>query len=129
MKGLGYHQRSRSLSAQIARMDARWPEFRFDQLQGSMVRWVGPLRGFQKKYVIAVHWDAEGPEKPYLLLRQPTLRPGEGMTFEQIPHLIYHSEHPELSGLCLFDPNGSEWSNKLLIANTTIVWAGEWLLY
>lgn len=94
-----------------------------------MVRWKGSIRGFQKWYRIAVYWDAKITEKPYVLLLDPKLRPRDGTTFEQIPHLLYYSEHPELSGLCLFDPVGGEWSNKLLIADTTIVWAAEWLLY
>lgn len=129
MRGLAYHQRPRSLGAQKARMAAKWPRFAFEALEGSMVRWVGPLRGFQKEYVVAVHWDAQSPERPYVLLREPQLRPRGGGIFEEIPHLMFYSKHPELSGLCLFDPDGAEWTNKQLIADTTIVWAAEWLLY
>ena len=129
MRGLPYHQRPRSLGAQQGRMSGRWPQFTLEILKGSMVRWKGSIRGFQKWHRIAVYWDAERTEKPYVLLLDPALRPREGTTFDQIPHLLYYSEHPELSGLCLFDPNGGEWSNKLLIADTTIVWAAEWLLY
>jgi hypothetical protein len=110
-------------------MDARWPRFAFEVLKGSMVRWMGPLRGFQKEYRIAVYWDAQRSERPYVLLRDPALRPREAGNFEQIPHLMFYAEHPELSGLCLFDSEGAEWSNKLLIADTTIIWAAEWLLY
>lgn len=129
MQGLPYHQRHRSLGAQQARMSGRWPQFTFATLKGSMVRWKGTIRGFQKWHLIAIHWNPKSLEKPYVILLEPTLRPREGATFDQIPHLIYYSEHPELSGLCLFDPNGEEWSNKLLIADTTVVWAAEWLLY
>jgi hypothetical protein len=25
---------------------------------------------------------------------------------------MFYSKHPELSGLCLFDPKGGEWTNK-----------------
>jgi hypothetical protein len=85
----------------------------------------GPVRGFQKWYVTAVHRDAERADKPYVVLRDPKLRPRDGGTFEEIPHLMFYSKEPELSGLCLFDPNGNEWSNKLLIADTAIVWAAE----
>lgn len=129
MRGLAYHQRPRSIGAQKARMAAKWPQFTFEALEGSMVRWVGPLRGFQKGYVVAVHWDGQSLERPYVLLREPQLRPRQGWTFEEIPHLMFYSKHPELSGLCLFDPEGGEWTNKRLIADTTIVWTAEWLLY
>ncbi len=129
MRGLQYHQRPRSLSAQRTRMMGKWPQFKFEPLRNSMVVWKGSIRGFQKWYLIAVYWNAQRDEKPYVILRDPALRPREGKSFDEIPHLLYYTENPELSGLCLFDPNGLEWSNKLLIADTTIVWAAEWLLY
>jgi hypothetical protein len=129
MRGLGYHQRPRKLGAQRAKMEGHWPLFTFEQLRGSMVRWKGKIRGFQKWYVIAVYWDPERTDRPYVILQDPPLKPREGGTFEQIPHLMFYSEHPELSGLCLFDPEGREWSNKLLIADTTTRWAAEWLMY
>jgi hypothetical protein len=129
MRGLSYQQRSRSLGAQRARMDGRWPQFQFTQLKSSMVSWEGQIRGFQKQYVIEVFWDSSTPDKPYVVLRDPQLRPRDDKTFQEIPHLLFYSERPELSGLCLFDPDGQEWSNKRLIANTTIAWSAEWLLY
>jgi len=95
----------------------------------AMVSWRGLIRGAQKQYVIEVLWESTRSEKPYVVLRDPPLRPREGMSFEQIPHLIFNRDRPDLSGLCLFDPSGSQWSNKLLIADTTIPWAAEWLFY
>jgi hypothetical protein len=129
MRGLGYHQRARKLGAQRAKMERHWPLFRFEQLKGSMVRWIGKMRGFQKWYLIAVYWDAEGPERPHVILIDPPLRPRAGRRVEEIPHLMFHSKDPELSALCLFDPEGREWSNKLLIADTTMRWVAEWLMY
>lgn len=129
MRGLSYHRRPRSLGAQRARMAARWPQFQFNQLNSLMVSWEGPIRGFQKQYLIEVFWDSTAQDKPYVVLRDPPLQPRKGKTFEEIPHLLFYSGHPELSGLCLFNPAGQEWSNKLLIADTTIVWSAEWLLY
>jgi hypothetical protein len=129
MRGLGYHQRPRKLSAQKAKMERHWPLFTFEQLEGSLVRWTGKMRGFQKWYLIAVIWEAEGQERPYVILIDPALRPRESGKFEEIPHLMFNSKDPELSGLCLFDPEGREWSNKLLIADTTMRWVAEWLMY
>jgi hypothetical protein len=128
MRGPAYHQRPRSLGAQAARMRGLWPEFEFEA-RGKLVRWTGPLRGFQRRYIIDVYWEPASTEKPYVVLSSPSLRPREGSTFEQIPHLVFWEERPELSALCLFDPAGNEWSNKLLIADTTIKWAAEWLFY
>jgi hypothetical protein len=130
MKGLGYHQRPRKLSAQVARMNAKWPHFAFDQPFGTtLVRWIGKLRGWQKEYLIAVLWDPTSADRPYVILLDPELRPRDGGKFEDIPHLMFDSKDPELSALCLFDPAGREWTNKLLIADTTIHWAAEWLAY
>jgi hypothetical protein len=129
MRGLSYHQKPRTLGAQDARMRSRWPDFKFAQLSDRMVRWDGPLRGAQKWYEMRVLWLIDGSFRPYVCLRDPLLRPREGGTFEQIPHLMFDAERPERSGLCLFDPEGNEWSNKMLIADTTVWWAAEWLFY
>jgi hypothetical protein len=110
-------------------MERHWPLFTFQQLKGSMVRWHGKMRVFQKWYLIAVYWDPEHTDRPYVVLLDPPLRPREGGKFEEIPHLMFNSKDPELSGLCLFDPEGREWSNKLLIADTTMRWVAEWLMY
>lgn len=128
MQILSFHKRPRSLGAQRARM-AKWPQFQFEQLSESLVRWRGPLRGFQRQYIVAIYWDAVAASKPYVVLVDPPLQPREGTTFEDVPHLIFNSEKPSLSGLCLFDPNGFEWSNKQLIADTTVIWTAEWLFY
>jgi hypothetical protein len=110
-------------------MEGRWPRFAFEQRRGSTVCWTGPVRGFQKEHQIEVYWGPQRSERPYVLVRKPALRPREGGSFEQIPHLMFWSERPQLSGLCLFDPEGGEWTNKLLIADTTMVWAAVWILY
>lgn len=57
------------------------------------------------------------------------LAPRPGGRFEEIPHLIFDRKKPENSGLCLFDPEGNEWTEADLIADTTIHWTAEWLNY
>jgi hypothetical protein len=98
-----------------------------EEIGTTIVRWSGPLRGFQKIYLISVLWDHASDERPYVYLLEPRLRPRLDGSFIEIPHLIFNDEAPELSGLCLFD--GQEWTNRLLIADTTIPWAAEWLFY
>ena len=66
---------------------------------------------------------------PYVMVADPLLQPRPGGTFAEIPHLIFDEEEPTWSGLCLFDPQGGEWSAARLIAETTIPWAAEWLAY
>jgi hypothetical protein len=129
MRGLSYHQKPRTVGAQNDRMSGRWPDFKFRVLTKDLVRWDGPIRGAQKWYMVRVLWLVDGSYKPYVVLLDPPLRPREGGTFNQIPHLLFDRENPDRSGLCLFDPDGGEWSNRELIANTTIPWTAEWLLY
>src|SRR3546814_13662114 len=44
-------------------------------------------------------------------------------------HLRFESDNPMKSVLFLFDPDGREWSDADLIAETTVKWASEWLHY
>jgi hypothetical protein len=63
------------------------------------------------------------------MVADPTIEPRNGESYEEIPHLMFDAKNPKQSGLCLFDPDGQEWSEADLVAETTIAWASEWLLY
>lgn len=110
-------------------MSARWPELRVRLTNGDRyLVWSGPLRGFQMNYQVAVLWDYQNLGiAPYVFIDEPKIRPRDGGTFEDIPHLQFDSANPENSALCLFDPAGREWDATLLIADTTVPWASEWL--
>ena len=112
-------------------MSARWPELRARLTNGDRyLVWSGPLRGFQMNYQVAVLWDYQNLEvAPYVFINEPKIRPRDGSTFEDIPHLQFDAANPEDSALCLFDPAGREWDATLLIADTTVPWASEWLHY
>lgn len=111
------------------RMRVRWPTFEPKWFNSTTVCWTGPLRGFQKQYIVAIAWDSSSIEKPFVFLVSPVLRPREGESFEGIPHLIFDANNPVQSGLCLFDPDGREWSPMHLIADSTVPWASQWLAY
>ena len=115
--------------AQINEMKKQWPAFIMQQCKDGTILWQGLLRGFQRSYLVRICWNIETYDRPYVFLREPTLIPRPGTTFEDIPHLMYYSEKPQFSGLCLFDPNGGEWSPNQLIANTTLPWAAQWLYF
>ncbi len=128
-KLLPYHNRPRSIGAQISRMKMLWPRFNLMKRTNTEANWVGCLRGFQRFYTVGVIWGVKGLDRPYVFLINPILTPREDSTFEDIPHLMYDSKHPERSGLCLFDPDGKEWIDHMLIADTTIPWAAKWLYF
>ncbi len=130
MKNLAFHNRPRSVGAQLARMK-RWPSFEIINSREGIISWVGSLRGFQLFYKVGVLWDPSLTvfDRPYVLLLNPELKPRLNGSFEEIPHLMYCAERPDQSGLCLFDPEGNEWSSHMLIADTTIPWAAKWLYF
>lgn len=119
----------RSPAAQLRAMAALWPDFSGKKLDDGTLVWRGPLRPKAKVYEVFVGWKPGAMELPYVMVIDPPLRPRPGTDFSEIPHLIFCSDEPEKSGLCLFDPDGREWSAGRLIAETTIYWASEWLMY
>jgi hypothetical protein len=123
--------KSRSYQVQIKRMEHRWPDLAPRLVGGNkFIAWIGPLRGFQMKYKIAVVWSWLNPKSaPLVYVLEPTLKPRLGTDFIDLPHLNYDSERPEDSALCLFDPDIGEWDNTMLIADRIVPWASEWLHY
>jgi hypothetical protein len=108
-------------------MKHRWPTFLHKLNRDDISIWRGGVRPYQMSYQLGVYWRAGSNLKPWVYLINPELCPRKGGTFEEIPHLLYYENEPKLSGLCLFDPEGNEWSNRRLIADTTLPWAFEWL--
>ena len=121
------NKKVRSMGAQIDRMRHAWPTLQHKLTPGGYSLWRGDVRPYQATYFIGVWWKAGSPWKPWVFLINPQLAPREDKTFEEIPHLLFDDDDPKFSGLCLFDPDGEEWSNKQLIADTTLPWAFEWL--
>ena len=117
----------RSLGAQVDRMKHVWPTFGHRLFSDGLSIWIGKIRPYQASYKISIFWKAGSSQKPWVSLLAPELTPRKGGSYEEIPHLLYYEKDPKLSGLCLFDPDKKEWSNKQLIADTTMFWALEWL--
>lgn len=110
-------------------MQARWGNFVFEVSDdGPMMIWRGRIRGFQRDYRIQVQWSWKvSGSQPFVFILDPVLKPRLGQDFIDLPHLIYNEDKPEDSALCLFDPETGEWSNRMLIADSTVPWASEWL--
>ncbi len=123
------HDKRRSPHAQQEAMRRSWPGIKGRKLPNGALYWVGALRPKAQYYIIGVYWNPKDMSLPYVMVLDPPLKPREGSSFVEIPHLIFHEDEPTRSGLCLFDPEGLEWSPADLIAETTIFWASEWLAY
>lgn len=119
----------RSSHAQLQAMAIKWPDFTGKRGGDGLIAWRGVLRPRAKPYAISVLWWPRKIDRPYVMVLNPPIKPREGKGYPDIPHLMYNAEKPELSGLCLFDPDGDEWTPADLIAETTIRWASEWLHY
>ncbi len=102
----------RSSDAQLQAMRLHWPEFDGRKSADGMLHWNGPLRPKARLYHVAVFWMPGAMAFPYIWLYDPALEPRPGGSFADIPHLIFYKEDPEHSGLCLFDPEGGEWSSR-----------------
>lgn len=119
----------RSPDAQLAAMRRLWPEFFGKKTPDGVLVWIGSLQPKAQAYNVGVLWKPRVFTLPYVIIMDPPIKPPAGCTFEEIPHLIYDSNEPSRSALCLFDPDGNEWSESDLIAEKTIYWASEWLMY
>ena len=119
----------RSPNAQILAMRRLWPDFTCNREPNGFLIWRGVVRPKAQRYRLALLWKARVLDRPYVMVLEPPIRPRPGGSYEEIPHLIFDEQNPERSGLCLFDPEGKEWTEADLIAETTIYWAVEWLFY
>ncbi len=120
--------RRRSSHAQLKAMQQHWPDFKGKKKPDGTLVWIGRLKPKAQIYKIGILWKPT-VDRPYVMLIDPPLCPRMNGQFEDIPHLMFLKEKPEYSGLCLFDSEGKEWSNVDLIAETTVPWTAEWLLY
>lgn len=122
------HKR-RSSDAQIHAMRRAWPDFEGRKHADGTLVWSGPLQPKAQVYGVLVIWNARSLKLPVVVICNPPIEPRSGASYEDIPHLMFDRKVPERSGLCLFDPAGGEWSDTDLIADTTMLWAAEWLMY
>lgn len=80
-----------------------------------------------REYELTVKCKSNKSPQAYLI--------NQGILFSQndnLPHVYeckYYSEKKEFIRLCLYYPITEEWTNDMMIADTFIPWAIEWLYY
>jgi hypothetical protein len=119
----------RSTHAQLEAMRRLWPQFTGERKENGLVVWRGVVRPRAQPYQILIVWWPANLDRPVAIVIDPPIEPIPGQSYEEIPHLMFDSNQPEHSGLCLFDPEGHEWTDLDLIAETTVKWLSEWLHY
>lgn len=140
----------KSLREQIEAMRVRWPDFRPYCAPNNEVSWRGTVVPQQQPYELLVHYGLPRPRTliemiragygwlpflnemhrlfPMVRVINPPLQPNPDAEEEApLPHVYMYDLAPQLSPLCLFDPARGEWSHDCLIAETTLLWACEWL--
>lgn len=121
------------IERQISAMEAEWPMLRVVRQEGRVACWRGPLRPLLQVYEVSLVYRAPlaierlDPKalQPRVRIVSPALRARPGDAEGRLPH-VYYGQDGAVS-LCLFDPNGGEWSPTDALAETTVPWTMDWL--
>jgi hypothetical protein len=107
------------LFRQAVNLRSKYPKSRLAWGRGQPLRWVGAVQPtpISETYTVEISWDGRR-SRPTVRVLKPKLKELPG---QQLPHVFADGS------LCLHF-NG-EWSSEMLISETTIPWASEWLCY
>lgn len=124
----------RILSAETRRLKEVFPSFRRILNVPWKGVWKGTLTPFAQPYCIRVSWcpgvESGGLLFPYASPRVDVLSPAlirrEAEPDKLIPHL-YRTPEGAPPRLCLYYPDGTEYTAAMWLAETVVPWAAEWL--
>lgn len=127
----------KSPDQQLSAMAARWPEFRLTERHGRGLVWEGPLAPVRQTYTVriayqpplAVEMFLVANIQPRVQVLDPILERHPDYDQGPIPHVYQNRQDRAFPYLCLFDPDGREWSPVDLLADTTVCWASRWLYF
>ncbi|MBB3237149.1 hypothetical protein FHS20_004046 [Phyllobacterium endophyticum] len=116
-----------SLGEQVTAMRRDWPDFRAS-LRGfrqERALWIGHVTPQFQCYRLEIEYNLgmviQGPN---VRVTSPQLSRLPGNQEGSLPHVYNVGEDPTL---CLFDPDAEEWSGWMLISQTIVPWAIDWL--
>lgn len=66
---------------------------------------------------------------PIVRVRAPQLSCRASEPHRLVPHLYGSHDDPLGAHLCLYYPDGTEWSRQSILAKTILPWTVEWLFY
>jgi len=90
------------------------------KIQHSCLTWIGHIQPSPLSINYEVGLEYRIPDRPHVLLLNPVLERRDG---KRSPHL-FHDDC-----LCLFYHPSREWHAGMMLADTVIPWASEWLLH
>ncbi len=123
------------IDQQIAAMADAWSDFKVTRRDGTSATWQGPLRPLLQTFIVEISYRAPSVIEmlnnrrlqPRVRILSPQLRPRRGDPEGQLPHVYYVGDGPLDVILCMFDPESDEWSPTMMIAETTVPWAIDWI--
>ena len=114
-----------TLAQQAARLRTAQPDskVRFDQA-GNRLVWTGHLRptALSGWYRLRIDVRRSRQMAPDVYVESPKLR---DRSDETVPHLYDR----ERARLCLWIPGRGEWSARMWIVDSVLLWASEWLFF
>lgn len=116
-----------SLQEQVDAMRSDWPDFRvgFRGSGQSDVVWRGCVTPQFRSYQLKIDYNLGLLFKgPTVRINSPQLSRLPGNKEGELPHVYDVNGDPSL---CLFDPSAEEWSGWMLVSQTTLPWAIDWL--
>ena len=121
------HRRAKvpTLAQQAARLRTAQPNsnVRFDEA-GNRLVWTGHLRptALSDRYRVRIEVRRSRRMAPDVYVESPKLR---DRSDETVPHLYDR----ERARLCLWMPGRGEWSARMWIVDSVLLWASEWLFF
>jgi hypothetical protein len=113
-----------SIDQQNAAMRRLWPRFAAKDVDRvhQRARWIGEAAPQFSRFLLEIRYALGGFPRTRIL--KPTLVRLPGNAEGELPHVYPPADDPSL---CLFDPEAREWNGGMLIAETIVPWALDWI--
>jgi len=114
-----------SLTTQNIHLKQLYPDSHIRRFREEYLIWTdtitpSPLGG---RYKVKMVYIKNKCSIEFYVVEPKPLKLAEGK--DKLPHVYSHEEQK----LCLFFPDGKEWTPKLLLSETIVPWAYEWLFH
>ncbi len=113
-----------SIEEQIDGMRRLWPAFPVSSIRrdAGSARWIGKIQPQFTAFIIEIRYRVGG--SPEVRVVEPELVRLAGNSEGELPHVYPPANNPTL---CLFDPQADQWDGSMLIAETIVPWALDWI--
>lgn len=114
-----------TIPAQIASMQATWPQFKVRIQTEDTVVWRGTVEAEYDTYSVEISLT-QGDNFPWVRVLRPALRERPDFQDGPLPHVYWRNDRPFL---CLFDPAQNEWTDGMAISDRMVGWISDWLYF